>query len=52
MGRKEVRSGLSVAPERMPTVPEATKSKEIGVKTAILLTPYPEKNGDAAEANQ
>jgi hypothetical protein len=36
----------------MPTAPEATKSKEIGGMTRIQLTDFPEKNGDAAEANQ
>ncbi len=36
----------------MPTALVATKSKEIGAKIATLQTVFPEKSGDAKEANQ
>jgi hypothetical protein len=36
----------------MPTVPVATKSKEIGAKTAILPTAFPARSGDAKDLNQ
>ena len=36
----------------MPTAPAATKSKEIGAKTATLPTVFPARSGDAKEANQ
>ena len=52
MGLKEARSGRLAVPERMPTVPAATRSRVIGGMTPIQLTDFPEKNGDAAEVNQ